>query len=164
MFSYLFKYVHKPSDRTGFSIQSEDEAFDEIKMYWTGRYLSDGEAAWQVLGYHITRKDPGVSALPIHLESSTKHHQYHRKNGNASTLSMLNRYFLRPIGLFRDRQGIVRRFSDLRYEEYYTLFRLVKYQLEFCGRDGYFEEKVGPPGQVSKMICVRQVVVVNLRI
>ena len=148
MFSYLFKYVHKMTDRATFAIQSEDNTFNEIDMFWTGRYLSAGEAAWRVLGFHVTRKDPGVSSLPVHLESSTRHYQYFRKNGNSSKLSLLNRYFRRPTGIFTDRTGVVRRFSDLRYEEYYALFRLIKYDVNFCGRDGYFEEKAIPDGQV----------------
>ena len=148
LFSYLFKYVHKGPDRTDFSIQSEEAGFDEFKLYWTGRYLSAGEAAWRILGFHITRKEPGVTSLPVHLSSSTVHHQYFRRSGTTSTLSQLNRYFLRPSGVFTDRHGVVRFFSDLRYEEYYTLFRMTKYNVDFLNRDGYFVEKPSESGHV----------------
>ena len=151
IFSYLFKYIHKGTDKASFFIESEDNPdaiFDKIKLFWTGRYLSAGEAAWRILGFHITRKDPSVTCLPIHLPTSTRHHQYFRKNGDTSTMSQLDRYFHRPTGLFRDRHNVVRRFSDLRYEEYYTLFRLVKYDVSFIGRDAYYEEKPSRAGQV----------------
>ena len=164
IFSYLFKYVHKGPDKAIFAIREDtDTPFNEIDLFWTGRYLSAGEAAWRILGVHITRKDPGVTCLPIHLESSTRHHQYFRKNKVTSVMSLLDRYFLRPPGLFRDRHGLVRRFSDLRYEEYYTLFRHIKYEEDKRGQDGYFIEKPPADGQVlfhafkvysTIMICI----------
>ena len=150
IFSYMFKYVHKGTDKAVFTIQPENAPFNEFDLYWTGRYLSAGEAAWRILGYHVTRKDPGVTCLPVHLSTSTRHHQYYRKNSTASVLSQLDQYFLRPLGLFRDRSGVVRRFIDLRYEEYFTLFRLVKYDETNRGKDGYFEEKVPANGQVRQ--------------
>ena len=154
IFSYLFKYVHKGTDRAVFTIHDEDApgAFNEFDMYWTGRYLSAGEAAWRILGYHVTRKDPGVSCLPVHLGDSTRHRQYYRKNSPATGLSLLDRYFLRPLGLFRDRHGVVRRFVDLRYEEYYALFRLIKYDETCRGKDDYFEERYIANGQVRTYI------------
>jgi hypothetical protein len=97
---------------------------DEIDEFWDARYLSAGEAAWRIMGFHVTKKEPAVSALPIHLPDATSNHQYHRST-NSSLLSMLNRYFLRPPGSFAI-DGAIREFSDLTYTEYFTLFRLAK--------------------------------------
>jgi hypothetical protein len=76
------------------------------------------------MGFHVTKKEPAVTALPIHLPDATSNHQYHRST-NSSVLSQLNRYFLRPTGSFTT-DGTVRHFDDLTYAEYYTLFRLAK--------------------------------------
>jgi len=65
-----------------------------------------------------------VTALPVYLPESTAHHQYHRRNNERSTLSLLDRYFLRPTGTFTDEDGTVRFFDDITYTEYFTLFRL----------------------------------------
>lgn len=141
IFSYLFKYVHKGTDRATFHVSTDDDtSYNEIELYWTGRYLSAGEAAWRILGFHITRKDPAVTCLPVHLEASNRHHQFYCKNSTASVLSLLDRYFLCLNGIFRDRCSLVRRFCDLCYKEYYTLFRLVKYTNAYQDREDYFEE------------------------
>ena len=34
------------------------EAVNEIKEYWSGRYLSAPEAVWRILGYNIAQKTP----------------------------------------------------------------------------------------------------------
>lgn len=154
IFAYLFKYIHKGADRAKFSIRVDSEdVFDEINLFWSGRYLSAGEAAWRVLGYHVTRKDPGVTSLPVHVSSSTRHVQFYRRSGNISTLSLLDRYFRRPMGLFRDRKNTVRRFIDLKYEEYYTLFRLIPYDIASVGKENYYEEQVLGNGKVE--VCFK---------
>jgi hypothetical protein len=80
--------------------QANPEAIDEIDDYWNARYLSAGEASWRILGFHIAKKYPAVSPLPIHLPGSNTNRQYARKAGLAPTLSQLERYFLRPRGTF----------------------------------------------------------------
>jgi hypothetical protein len=92
-----------------------------VEDFQNGRHLSAGEAIWHILGYNITSIRPSVTALPVHVPDSIRHHQYHQKGGKHSTLSALNRYFLRPIGQFvHDR--VPQNFDDLKYSEYYALF------------------------------------------
>lgn len=98
---------------------------NEIAQFWDGRYLSAGEAVWRIFGYSISRKDPAVSALPIHLPGSRSRHQYHLRNGESSTVSKLDRYFHRPSGTYVH-DNIEQRFADLSYTEYYQRFRLEK--------------------------------------
>ena len=146
MFQYLFKYIHKGSrsfflerplshphptgpDHTKFNIfahGAERNRVDEITDYWDGRYLSAPEATWRILGFHLTKKDPAVSALPIHLPSTAHHHrQYSRSsNRNLQSLSLLEHYFHRPSGFFPSHDGSLRPFASLTYSEYFTLFRL----------------------------------------
>jgi hypothetical protein len=50
------------------------KSIDEIDDYWQARYLSAGEAMWRILGFHVTKKEPAVTMLPIHLPSSQSHH------------------------------------------------------------------------------------------
>lgn len=81
IFQYLFKYVHKAPDHTRYTVRDESSlspAVDEIEEYWNARYLSAGEAVWRILGFHVTRKQPAVTALPVHLPAATTHRQYHR--------------------------------------------------------------------------------------
>jgi hypothetical protein len=113
---------------------------DEIEDFWKGRYLSTGEAGWRTLGFHITKKTPAVTALPIHLPDTTKRHQYLRSDGSASKLSLLDRYFLRPFAHVRLPEG-VHSFASLTYEEYYTDFRLLKFNASNVNKPHYFLEK-----------------------
>ena len=146
MFQYLFKYIHKglhsflfqrplshphPTgpDHTKFNIfahGAEQNHVDEITDYWDGRYLSAPEATWHILGFHLTKKDPAVSALPIHLPSTAHHHhQYSRfSNHNLQSLSLLKHYFHRPSSSFPSHDSSLCSFTSLTYSEYFTLFRL----------------------------------------
>jgi hypothetical protein len=143
LFQYLFKYVSKskstivswPShfltywttgaDYTQWLLHAPSDGprptFNEFDHYQTSRYLSAGEAAWRILGNSVTSITPSVTGLPVHTPSSTRHHQYHRKDGRHSTLSLLDRYFLRPLGFF-ERDGAARSFDDIKYLDYYGIF------------------------------------------
>lgn len=127
--------------------EAHPEPIDEIDDYWNARYLSAGEAAWRILGFHVAKKTPAVSALPIHLPGSTSNRQYARKAGLAPTLSQLERYFLRPSGTFTDGPlETDRSFSALTYAEYYSLFRLVKYNEANDLKPHYFLEQPNATG------------------
>lgn len=85
-------YAFLGPDHTRYHVQDpdSDNRIDEIEDYWDARYLSAGEATWRILGFHITKKDPAVTSLPIHLPESWSNYQYLRTNDTASTLSLLN--------------------------------------------------------------------------
>jgi hypothetical protein len=68
----------------------QQEVINEIQEFWDARYLSSGEAAWRIMGFKITRKEPAVTAIPVHLPGSQTNHQYHRNNSEHSSLSNLN--------------------------------------------------------------------------
>lgn len=142
IFQYLFKYIHKGPDYARYSLHVTDtsagDPVDEIQDYWNSRYLSAGEAVWRILGYHITHKEPAVTALPIHLPTSRSHHQYHGISRPCSTLSLLERYFVRPAGTFYDNKGTLHHFDELSYMEYFTLFCLTS---QLPKTVGYYEER-----------------------
>jgi hypothetical protein len=98
VFMYLYKYFFKGPDHTLFHIahhtphHEEHQPIDEIKDYVRARYLSAPEAAWRILGFDITGKEPAVSSLSVHLPG-----QNLRQFGNeGSSASSLIRYFHRP--------------------------------------------------------------------
>jgi hypothetical protein len=94
-----------------------------------------------MMGFHITYKEPAVTLLPIHLASSRVHRPYNRVNASPDSVSLLDRYFARPIGVFVH-GGQVRNFDDLSYVEYYSLFRFESYKPRNDHRFNYFVESL----------------------
>ena len=141
--------------RFRFSVSDNAEPVDEIEEYWNGRYLSAGEATWRTLGFHITQKEPGVTALPIHGPDSRRHRQYptQRRTGEASA-SLLDRYFIRPVGTFVH-DSITRDFDDLTYGEYWRMFRVTRYDPARTSHPNYFLERGSIPGQPSMHVVLR---------
>ena len=93
--------MHLGPDHAGVYVHDVDQPSDEIAEYWDVRYLSAGEAAWRILGFHMTMKSPGVTSLLILLPNTSSHFQYYCRDGSASTMSKLDRYFARPAGFFQ---------------------------------------------------------------
>jgi hypothetical protein len=106
VFSYLCKYLYKGPDTAHFAIEEDiqnDEPvpFDEIHDYQKARYLSVPEAAWHILNFEVTRKEPSVINLPIHLPASNVP-QFQCQGGQRSSTSLLNCYFLHADELTAD--------------------------------------------------------------
>ena len=145
-------------DRAKFRIHTEggsinEEPIDEIEEYWSGRYLSATEAVWRILGYNITQKTPAVTALPIHLPNSPHYQRYHRSN-SSPTLSNLEHYFARPEGTFFDGAN-QRDFKDLCYAEYFSHFRLQKFNEKNMGKPGFFLERTNNQGAPAMHVIQR---------
>ncbi|XP_062085732.1 uncharacterized protein LOC133791836 [Humulus lupulus] len=66
---YLFKYVHKGSDKTTATMESIDTAkeIDEIKTYLDCRYITATEACWRIFQFDIHYRQPTIERLPFHL-------------------------------------------------------------------------------------------------
>ena len=126
---------------------------DEIDDFWQARYLSAGEAAWRILGFRLTTKDPAISALPVDTPHSIHHIQYSRRNSRSSTMSKLYRYFFRPEGVFFDHAQVPISFEQLTYAEYFHRFRLQKLALHKPGT--HFLE-VSNPSQQPIMSVVQR--------
>lgn len=95
VFLYLYKYLYKGPDRTQFALLEDDSPRDEIDDYINGRYLSCTEAAYRILGFSISHKQPGVKRLSVH-EPGRNRPQYYRRDNSQSNMSDLIRYFRRP--------------------------------------------------------------------
>ena len=113
VFMYLYKYLFKGPDRTLFNITS-DEFHDETVDYIDARYLSASEAAWRILEYNISRKEPAVKVLSIHLPDQHLSQMY-RTNNSQSAATTLLCYFGRPR---------IPALETLLYTEYYEKYCL----------------------------------------
>ena len=111
VFMYLYKYLFKGPDRTLFNITS-NEFHDETADYIDARYLSASEAAWRILEYNISRKEPVVKVLSIHLPQQHLSQMY-RTNNSQSAATTLLRYFARPR---------IPALETLLYTEYYEKY------------------------------------------
>lgn len=69
---------------------------DEIREYINGRFLPSTEAAWRLLGFNITSKEPSVEVLPVHLPGQNFAQFAQGNSGEVSTTSLLIRYSNRP--------------------------------------------------------------------
>ena len=67
---YLFKYVHKGSDRATTIIESTDtrKVNDEIRKYLDCRYISASKECWRIFQFDIHYRQPAVERLPFHLQ------------------------------------------------------------------------------------------------
>ncbi|XP_021996392.1 uncharacterized protein LOC110893602 [Helianthus annuus] len=70
---YLFKYINKGHDRASICFVPTNETnehekkVDEIKDYYSCRYISACEASWRIFSYDIHYRNPSVIRLPFHL-------------------------------------------------------------------------------------------------
>src|SRR5260221_7761494 len=131
---YLYKYLHKGLDNTNYRIDplshNEPQHINEVADYQNGRYLSAGEAVWQLLGYNVTRKNPSIKALSVHLPGKN-YHQFKCQGGTQSTTSDLIRYFHHPLHLD---------FDNLQYTEYYSHYILLTWHPNQQLRNGDYLE------------------------
>ena len=75
-------------------LNSTSEPINEVKDYINGCYLCVPEAAWQIIGFHLTNKIPSVRPLSIHLPGENIP-QFLKKESASSLI----RYFHRPLQL-----------------------------------------------------------------
>ena len=93
---------------------------DKIKDYVAARYLSATEAAWRILSYYITRKEPAVTSIYIHLLGTNFSHM-HRKDGSSPSSSLLLKYFARLLD---------ERFDSLTITDYFNRYHLTAFEPE----------------------------------
>jgi hypothetical protein len=130
------------------STNDNNEPIDEIDEFWNARYLTAGEAAYRILGYHISKKEPAVTGLPVHLPDCMSHQRYHHSQ---NALSPLLRYFVRPQGFFQ-LNGVEHSFDELTYNEYYQLFRLTPYRAQYDSKQNYFRESPHTSSQMHVIL------------
>ena len=107
------------------------------------------------MGYHITKKNPAVGGLSIHLANSNVHRQYTRHRTTESTLSQLDRYFLRPSGSYLGHDGVQHAFAHLTYCEYFSTFRLAKYDATKANLPRYYVERENRDGSPPQHVILR---------
>lgn len=143
VFTYLYKYLHKGPDHTWFHIPHQPaDHVDEIKDYVDGRYLSAPEAAWRILGFEVTSKDPSVSCLPIHLPGENKPKFDGSCQSQSTPTSLLMRYFHRPTSPV---------FLNLKYVDYFQQYVLYPWNGKAELAPGEFLEQPIPNSTVHKV-------------
>jgi len=159
VFSYLYKYLYKGPDTAFFAVDDIIPSdgpmpVNEINDYQKGRYLSAPEACWHILEFEVTRKEPAVESLLIHLPGRNVP-QFRQHDGVRSSTSLLQRYFLRAEEL-----------SHLRYEDYYEQFVLYLYHDEDELQDhdhlekpchGVVRKKASCRVHIDKVTCINTV-------
>jgi hypothetical protein len=135
VFMYLYKYLFKGPDHALFRIHhsmahEEQVPINEIKDYVDARYLSSPEAAWRILGFEISSKEPSVKPLSIHLSGENVHQFF----DDGCSTSALIRYFHRPH---------YPQFNNLLYTDYNTQYVFYPYdQNSILDDDAYLEEPI----------------------
>jgi hypothetical protein len=105
------------------------------------------------MGFHITKKEPSVTAMSVHLQGDATHQRY-QTNSPSGSRSTLQHYFGRPLGAF-SLHGVPRLFLDLTYTEYFTLFRLAKFDPTKSGREDYYVEQDIADGSMPMHVVLR---------
>ncbi|KAE8739271.1 hypothetical protein FOCC_FOCC015231 [Frankliniella occidentalis] len=95
---YLFKYMTKGTPLTRVFVAREEDNGDEVEQYITRRHIGASDAAWRLLEFHVTGRDPTVQQLPIHLQD--RQYVLFRPGEEADAIenssSPLIQYFTRP--------------------------------------------------------------------
>jgi hypothetical protein len=134
VFMYLYKYLFKGPDHMYFRVQQDsDNTIDKVSDYVDGRYLSAPEAAWRILGFEITSKDPSVTCLPVHLPGENIPQFTQGTSDQGSTTSLLIRYFHRPN---------LPQFENISYLDYFQLYVLYRWEGDPLDEDEYLEEPI----------------------
>ena len=119
VFMYLYKYMFKGPDHSYYHIPHPNEDLhhvtNEIKDYIDGRYLCAPEAAWRIIGFHLTDKKPSVRPLSIHLPGQNI--PQFLKEDSASSLI---RYFHRPSNPQFDN------ITYIQYNQQYIFYHIIQ--------------------------------------
>uniref|UniRef100_K3ZCL8 ATP-dependent DNA helicase n=1 Tax=Setaria italica TaxID=4555 RepID=K3ZCL8_SETIT len=98
---YLYKYIYKGHDRASVCVNgtSEKEDIDEIRQYIDARWVTPPEALWRIYGFELSKTNPPVMQLQLHLPNMHMV-SYHGKkeiteviNREGVEKSMLTAYF-----------------------------------------------------------------------
>ncbi|THH06394.1 hypothetical protein EW146_g9626 [Bondarzewia mesenterica] len=137
VFMYLYKYLHKGPDQVHFNIRHTGEPINE-----------------RILAYEITRKEPSVTCLPVHLPGENRPQFRRTDESETSSTSFLHRYFLRPSCL-----------AHYRYEQFYEQFVLYPFHGEplrdheylEISQDGVHRKKIAKRSRGIKVARIRTV-------
>ncbi|XP_054266859.1 uncharacterized protein LOC128989030 [Macrosteles quadrilineatus] len=65
---YLFKYLMKGGSLQNVTVTPLRKQDDEVKHYVTKRMVGASDACWRLLDFPISKSEPTVECLPVHLE------------------------------------------------------------------------------------------------
>ncbi|KAF0706862.1 hypothetical protein AaE_013911, partial [Aphanomyces astaci] len=85
---YLYKYVHKGSDRFTYAVWERQPMLDEAREYVEGHYVSSLEAIPRIRCYDLQRMSHAVEVLPVHEKD--QHHCTYDETHDAESLFARN--------------------------------------------------------------------------
>ncbi|XP_054260342.1 uncharacterized protein LOC128984992 [Macrosteles quadrilineatus] len=95
---YLFKYLMKGGSLQNVKVTPLSKQDDEVEHYVTKRMVGASDACWRLLDFPISKSEPTVECLPVHLEGKQNvcfrpNNLTHATSGATSDLIF---YFNRP--------------------------------------------------------------------
>ena len=94
---------------------------------------------WRILGFNITKKEPSVTAISVQLPVQRRVQRY-KRGDNTDSLTHLDHYFVHPLGYYIH-NGVQQWFQDLTFVQYFSLFRLAKFDAQKNDLPNYFLEQ-----------------------
>ncbi|XP_046685903.1 uncharacterized protein LOC124371601 [Homalodisca vitripennis] len=95
---YLFKYLMKGGSLQNVTVTPLGKQEDEVEHYVTKRMVGASDACWRLLDFPVSKLEPTVECLPVHLEGKQSVVFRPRQLSDAVTQasSKLMVYFNRP--------------------------------------------------------------------
>ncbi|XP_054256904.1 uncharacterized protein LOC128981934 [Macrosteles quadrilineatus] len=112
---YLFKYLMKGGSLQNVKVTPLSKQDDEVEHYVTKRMVGASDACWRLLDFPISKSEPTVDCLPVHLEGKQTvcfrpNNVTHATSGATSDLLL---YFNRPLDSV---------FDDLTYQSFFEQY------------------------------------------
>ncbi|XP_054282185.1 uncharacterized protein LOC128999618 [Macrosteles quadrilineatus] len=112
---YLFKYLMKGGSLQNVKVTPLSKQDDEVEHYVTKRMVGASDACWRLLDFPISKSEPTVDCLPVHLEGKQTvcfrpNNLTHATSGATSDLLL---YFNRPLDSV---------FDDLTYQSFFEQY------------------------------------------
>jgi hypothetical protein len=147
-FKYIFKYVHKGTDKVSFDVHGQDE----IREHRSARYVSACEAIWRIFGYWLHRLHPPVFRLPVHEPGGhmvtwyTSEDQHRVAERADSECSALTEFFMANRASGTDGEDA----RSLTYQEFPQLFAWKEHK----GGGGHWSRRTNSLWAIGRMYFV----------
>ncbi|XP_054274704.1 uncharacterized protein LOC128994295 [Macrosteles quadrilineatus] len=112
---YLFKYLMKGGSLQNVTVTPLGQQEDEVQHYVTKRMVGASDACWRLLDFPISKSEPTVECLPVHLEGKQTVTFCPTNLGDATLQASSNLllYFNRPLHPI---------FDNLTYQSFFEQF------------------------------------------
>ncbi|KAI5708509.1 hypothetical protein M8J77_024181 [Diaphorina citri] len=114
---YLFKYLMKGGSLQNVTVMPLGQQDDEVQQYVTKRMIGASDACWRLLDFGLSKSEPTVECLPVHLEGkqTVMFRPGQLDNAVQQSTSKLIIYFQRPSDSILD---------DVTYPSFYENYMI----------------------------------------